>query len=274
MHRSGTSLLCRLLEELGLFVGAKKEGNNESVFFQKLNIWVIRQTGGRWDVPAPVNYLLEDKETLSLVEEYLFLKLKTLPAISYLGWKNYMKYRDIFALDFPWGWKDPRNTFTLPVWLHLFPEATVIYIERHGVDVANSLKVRREKGKEISIERFKKYRKLYALYPKKGGFSHSLRCGTLERSFSLWEEYVNQGRSLINNLPKNQCFSLTYEDLLANGEKHLRNLVSFCELPFSESKMEKAIQKLDKGRAYAYRSSPELVQFAESVSDRLRGYEP
>ena len=35
-----------------------------------------------------------------------------------------MRVRDI---PFPWGWKDPRNSITLPLWLRLYPEAKIIF---------------------------------------------------------------------------------------------------------------------------------------------------
>ena len=33
MHRSGTSIVTRMLEQLGLFVGKKKDMNHEALFF-------------------------------------------------------------------------------------------------------------------------------------------------------------------------------------------------------------------------------------------------
>ncbi len=35
MHRSGTGMISRLVEEMGLFVGTEKDGNNKSLFFIK-----------------------------------------------------------------------------------------------------------------------------------------------------------------------------------------------------------------------------------------------
>ena len=43
---------------------------------------------------------------------------------------------------------------TLPIWLSLFPEARLIYIVRHGVDVASSLMVRERKLLQKRKERF------------------------------------------------------------------------------------------------------------------------
>ena len=41
MHRSGTSMLTRLLEKAGLFVGHEKENNWEAWFFPKINQWLF-----------------------------------------------------------------------------------------------------------------------------------------------------------------------------------------------------------------------------------------
>lgn len=38
MHRSGTTMITQLLENLGLFVGTEKEVNHEALFFGKLII--------------------------------------------------------------------------------------------------------------------------------------------------------------------------------------------------------------------------------------------
>ncbi|MBW1793701.1 MAG: sulfotransferase [Deltaproteobacteria bacterium] len=38
-----------------------------------------------------------------------------------------------------WGWKDPRTTLTLPLWLKLFPKARIIHVIRNGIDSALSL---------------------------------------------------------------------------------------------------------------------------------------
>ena len=52
-HRSGTSALSRVLDELGVFVGSRLDSNHESWFFLRLNVWLLSRCGGRWDHPAP-----------------------------------------------------------------------------------------------------------------------------------------------------------------------------------------------------------------------------
>ena len=115
MHRSGTSMVTRMLESLGLFVGARKDSNCEARFFQRINRWLLDQTGSSWDNPQPIHYLVNNREVRAKTSDYIgrFL-LKSPRAISFLGWRKYVRHPDVRKLDVPWGWKDPRNTFTLP----------------------------------------------------------------------------------------------------------------------------------------------------------------
>src|SRR5207244_5122505 len=134
-------MLGRLLEQLGLFVGVKKDVNNEAIFFQNINMWLLQQSGARWDNPDAVDCLWKNKEALSLVERHVRAILNSPRAIQFLGTRRLVT-GGINALHSAWGWKDPRNTFTLPLWLRIFPDAKIISIERHGVDVAESLRAR------------------------------------------------------------------------------------------------------------------------------------
>ncbi len=128
MHRSGTSMIAKMLEDLGLFSGVRKDRNHEAMFFQKLNDWIFRQCGTTWDHPASIQYLMDNRDVRAMVENYTRYTLQTPRSIGYLGWKRYTQYRNISHLDIPWGWKDPRNTYTLPIWMDLFPGARVIHI--------------------------------------------------------------------------------------------------------------------------------------------------
>jgi len=277
MHRSGTSLVTRMLETLGLFVGKEKDENNEAVFFQKLNDWVLRQSGGAWDYPQPVKELLNNTEVRLLVRDYLELMLKSPRVLSYLGWRKYLQYRSPFRLDIPWGWKDPRNTFTLPLWLDLFPNAKVIHVYRHGVDVANSLLVRQQKLLKAGQERYSRLKKMRAYWfrPKRGGFTNTLRCATLEGGFSLWEEYMREAHLHVHGLG-DRATEVKFENLLKEPYEILKSLVRFCEVKPSKEALTQAVKQVRPDRAYAYRNDQKLKTFAQKVSDRLRvyGYEP
>ncbi len=273
MHRSGTSLVSRMLETMGLFVGKKKDENNEAIFFQELNDWILHQSRGAWDYPQPVKQLFRNAEIRASVEDYIKFMLNSPRVISFLGWKKYLRYRSPFRLDIPWGWKDPRNTFTLPLWLDLFPDAKVIHVYRHGVDVANSLLVRQQKSLKAIWKRYSKLKKLRAYWfrPKRGGFTDTLRCATLEGGFSLWEEYMEEAQAQVHELG-DKALEVKFEDLLRGPYEILKSLMEFCGLKPSEEVLAKAAKQARPDRAYAYCNDPELRDFAQDMSKRLKVY--
>lgn len=269
MHRSGTSLVTRLLEDIGVFLGRKKDDNNEAFFFQDLNIWLMAQAGARWDAPLSTDLLFENDDVVSAIADYLTSTLRGPRTIQYLGLPMYLKHRGLHDLSFPWGWKDPRNTFTLPFWLQLYPAAKVVYVERHGVDVANSLIKRQQSYTKRALDRYWRVRRFGYVFKKKGDFMQSLRCGSLERAFDLWEEYVFRGRAHVHALGSDRCLTVKYEDLVERSSGHVAALADFCGIKASKEEIENAVGHCKKSRAYAYRSSPYLEEFAASVSERL-----
>ena len=42
-------MLSKVLEELGTFIGWRKERNNESLFFLGFNNWILKQANAAWD---------------------------------------------------------------------------------------------------------------------------------------------------------------------------------------------------------------------------------
>jgi hypothetical protein len=46
MHRPGTTMIDRMLEDLGLFVGKRREENHEALFFKRNNDWLLKKSGG------------------------------------------------------------------------------------------------------------------------------------------------------------------------------------------------------------------------------------
>jgi hypothetical protein len=47
-----------------------------------------------------------------------------------------------FSAHQPWGWKDPRNSLTLPFWMRLIPNLKVVICLRNPLEVAQSLHLR------------------------------------------------------------------------------------------------------------------------------------
>lgn len=274
MHRSGTSMLGGILEGLGLFTGIYQDEHTEALFFKNINKWLMRQCGARWDIPEATRYLWENRELMNLIEDYLRYLLDSPRSIYFLGFRRYMSEGGILGLDIPWGWKDPRNTFTLPIWLRIFPEAKVIYIERHGVDVAQSLLVRSQKGFYKTNQKYQLFKWVIPFFPKRGGFIESPRCATLEGGFSLWKEYTDQANEYIRELPEDRLLRLRYEEILENPIPIIRLTVEFCGLEVADSTIEIVGKEINKSRAYSFRNDEKLLNFALNHSYDLieRGY--
>lgn len=271
MHRSGTSLLTGFLERHGLFIGKSKDKHDESLFFLGLNDWMFKQSAGSWDNPDPLDNLLEDGEIRPLVVDYLRFSLKSVRSISYLGLLKYLRLRDILQLDRPWGWKDPRNTFTLPIWLDVFPEARVLCICRHGVDVAQSLLNRRSRKILPATRRFQRFRTIHQFLPKRSGFTESLVCKSLESSFTLWEKYMEVASKNVSELG-DRVFKVKYENILSDPLTYLKNAADFCGLTITDGAMKQSVQKVDASRAFAYRRDPQLVKYAKAIAPRLAAH--
>src|SRR5699024_2516440 len=104
-----------------------------------INIKIFNELGGRWDNPPNMHVLLNDVSYLEKVVSFLKENINSKQFAQYL-----YPFKNLDVLENnrnrAWGWKDPRNVYTLPIWLRLFPKAKVIFIKRHGVDVAASLR--------------------------------------------------------------------------------------------------------------------------------------
>lgn len=271
MHRSGTSLLGRLLEQLGLFVGDKKDENNEAVFFQRLNQWLMAQSGARWDSPEQVRRLWqpESEAVLQASEDFAKNLFASPRAAKFLGVRPYLKLRSIENQEQPWGWKDPLNTFTLPFWLRQFPEAKVMFIERHGVDVAESLRVRAERSIDERKQRYRKLKPIAWAAPKLRGFSNSPRSLSLEGGFSLWESYQEEAERQLADIENNRIFRIKYEDLLLNSNNVIYQAADFCNLSISEQQIQKVTSSVNPGRAFPYRNNSQLKLFSEKYVREL-----
>ena len=131
MHRSGTSMVARLLQLCGLDLGPKnmlmgaspsnQGGHFEHREFVDLNQALLERLGGSWDNPPDLKEGWERDPSL-----YEF----TLRA---------RKLITNFAPNARWGWKDPRTTLLLPFWKQLIPNMLYVICVRNPLDVARSL---------------------------------------------------------------------------------------------------------------------------------------
>lgn len=278
MSRSGTSMLTRMLDDLGLFVGSRLTGNHEAIFFRDLNDWLLTQCSGGLENPGMIKYLLGDTEARALYRDFIKFSMKTPRALSFLGLGKYFRYGTPARLDIPWGWKDPRNTFTLSFWLDIFPQAKVIHIYRHPLDIINSLRTRRKRGLERLRDRHVGLllKPLYLLYLVRkfiGGrrVFVDLRGASLEEGFILWEEYMKEARGHVVEMGE-RAIEVKYEYFLDNPSDVLKSLAEFSGLEARNGDIEKAAAEVNKSRGYAFLKDPELKSYSLDIAARLRDY--
>jgi hypothetical protein len=144
MHRSGTSMVAAILASGGLYLGgeddfvpvtdANPEQHFEHAQFVELNDAVLATLGAAWDVPPGRAAWLRYGRRLEP------LRRRARELVQEL------------ATDVPWGWKDPRNSLTLPFWLDVVPNLRVVACYRDAVAVSHSL-VRRQQYSELFGQR-------------------------------------------------------------------------------------------------------------------------
>ena len=270
MHRSGTTMIANMLQQLGLFIGSDLEDNSESMFFINHNDWLLEQGGCAWDNPSNIFWSMCQNDILGLSVEYIRDRLRGLPTIKYVGVKRAVCNENLLlGLSQPWGWKDPRTTFTLPVWHQIFPDLRIIHIYRNGVPVAASLRSRErnhlQKAKRIHSKR--KNMGVYRVMKKSGGFVWSNRCLSLDGGFSLWEEYVLKATEMVEEF-SSHSISVKYEEFLVEPSLYLRKLSEFCGLDASDSQIQSVSSAVRPSHANAFENDDELVDFYSTVRSR------
>lgn len=262
MHRSGTSMLTRFIEESGIYMGKYRGINDESFFFQEINEWLLYQASSTWDNPHNIkyinNYFIEN--TVSIVQK----RLNSFWSKKYYGLYNYFKYKGLYKQDYMWGWKDPKTTLLLPIWKRVFPNAKIIHIYRNPIDIAVSLKKR-----ELEIEHnfnlsFKK-RFHCEILRKRPIFNQSSRIYNLKEGYKLWEEYVNlafKANELFQNV-----IHIKYEDFLQKPNLTLKNLGNFLDLPINDNIINNISKNINPSRAYAFLNNTEYKKLYVELKD-------
>ena len=265
MHRSGTSVVARLLETLGLFTGHSQESNSESTFFLRLNEWIMSEANASWDNPYCFRFLNDyfKVHIVSLLDSMLCGAGRA----EFLGPDRMGRYANIRDIDVPWGWKDPRNTFTFEIWKELFPEARVLHVYRNPVDVAASLR-NREKRRQGIINQIVNEHGVEELLRRRLKIQTSMRVEDLEEGINLWREYMGQ-IVRISGQYRESFLHVKYEELLSDPGAILCHMAEFAGLAPNEGQFLEAEQMLDSRRRYAFANDPVLVSLHESIVEDI-----
>ncbi len=269
MHRSGTTLLSQLLDMSGNYSGWKKDVNNEAQFFIALNDWILAQSGASWDNPAPIDHLLSNDALVEGIGKQVRAYLQSPYSLIYTGKRALSGEGPGKGFRSVWGWKDPRTTATLPLWLKIYPDAKILNVKRHGVDVAASLRTRQLRHLERTKPNYPTGRStmrppiLRSRRPE-----NSFRCLTLAGALGLWAEYCEYAEAWLKDVSEQRKLSIRYEDLLLDTDRVLDDVFGFCGLSMSGD-ADKHREKINPARANAWQSSDELRAFAKSSAELL-----
>lgn len=262
MHRSGTTMVTKMLENLGLFVGVNKEINHEALFFWDINNWIFDICCARPELPHNLRYL--NPAAQKVIEQDLQWFTQSYRRYSFLGKDKFFRYKDIRDLDIPWGWKDPKNSFTIDLWKSVFPEAKVLHIYRNPIDSISSFIERDLVMKNKFRHNWKKRLKRALLVSK--NYHANFRLHSLEEGYNLWEEYVSKCLDLEAQFP--EMMHVRYEDFLAQPAEHLEKISKFCGLSPSDEMIKKEVLNVKSDRAFAFLKNPAGLEVYQKVKSR------
>ncbi len=249
MHRSGTTLLTRMLEACGVFWGALPDEYNESAFFQSLNEALFSMASATWDSPEPVAGFFDEPDNQKQAAAFLRKRLKEGLLTEYRSGYESGKTTQPKSLPVFWGWKDPRNVYTLGLWLALFPDARVIHILRNGIDVALSL-WQRESSRPEGPD-----------HPH-----YSRQCQDLDGCFSLWKAYVHKARGWVGSIES--VLEIRFEDLVATPQSILHSLAGFIGLPLDDN-AAKAVDQIRPKTPLTSSRDAQLQSFIDRAGNDL-----
>ena len=267
MHRSGTSLVSRILDKSGIMMGKDLQTDHESKFFIQLNKWIYQNAGADWARPKALEELIDYAPARKQVEEYLRIRIASSSSKKFSG-RNLKN--GLFDMDSKWGWKDPRNGPSLPIWKDIWPEMKIIHVVRHGVDVAASLHSRSLKNWTEDEGRFKKWTKMYKWRSSKSPIRKGQRAATLTHALEFWAEQMDVEKKVIQ--PYENVLEIRYEDLLTSPAVVLKDIWNYIGKETDEKLLREIETMVDYSRAFAYKQNEELSVFAQENKSILERF--
>ena len=267
MHRSGTSLVSRILDKSGIMMGKDLQTDHESKFFIQLNKWIYQNAGADWARPKALEELIDYAPARKQVEEYLRIRIASSSSKKFSG-RNLKN--GLFDMDSKWGWKDPRNGPSLPIWKDIWPEMKIIHVVRHGVDVAASLHSRSLKNWTEDEGRFKKWTKMYKWRSSKSPIRKGRRAATLTHALEFWAEQMDVEKKVIQSYEN--VLEIRYEDLLTSPAVVLKDIWNYIGKETDEKLLREIETMVDYSRAFAYKQNEELSVFAQENKSILERF--
>ena len=227
-HRSGTSATVGALESLGLQIGQHLDSHREPRMLQKLHEEYLQRIGAAWHKPQPFLQWIASPHGKQDCLSYLRTNVERhVPAI--FGYNRNPKgiwLRMRMKFGAPWGWKEPRTTLFIPMWLEIFPNARVLHVARDPLAAAESIRERELKFQAAGD-------------PSTGNLAD------LDYCRELVEAYLGAASALAKSPNYRR---LQFEDLQANPPATLEQLAKFCELPLTTGQLARAAASIRPAR--------------------------
>jgi hypothetical protein len=197
MHRSGTSLLSSILQILGVNMGedligaeiGNPYGHFEDRDFVIINKKIIREAGGKDFFPPSINDILELKENFEKQIKNLVSNRKGI-----------------------WGWKDPRTSLTIPLYMPYLDNPWFIHCIRNEEEVASSL----NKRNNLTLEDGKNAKNIY--------------------DESIYDFF--------NTYRINDYLTVDFNDLKSHPEKTIQSISNFLGLECDATTIKNAVKKI------------------------------
>jgi O-antigen biosynthesis protein len=207
-------MLTRLLHACGLYLGPESalmppqadnpEGFWEHLGFVAVNDELLNELGGAWDLPPKAQENFSD------------------PRLDPLRMKARLLIEGFDSASF-WGWKDPRNSLTVPFWQDVLPGLKTLIIVRNPLEAAHSMRER-------------------------NGTSYSF-------GLRLWEIY---NRRVIEAANAQERLITHYDSFFDDPETELRRIADFIGLP--DVKVANAAALVTRQKRHTRFSIDDLVE--------------
>lgn len=297
-------MITQLLQKLGLFVGWILQENCEAVWFLERNESLLQAYGGSWENPEGILRLLQHSGMRSSVVRHLGEEIRSPSFLQYTGLRRAPSFWTNVKHSGAWGWKDPRNCFTLPIWLDLFPGARIVHIARHPLDVALSLQrrgnwdlqrrlmkcskatkaskaavtsclgIRAEAGMLYWYRKFWQFRQMVAGNGRYEKFRIPATTA-LDLGVKLWIIYSVQVQEC-RKLHGLEWYECRYEDFVESPERNIRALAEFCKLRVDSVSVKKHCEYVRHERCFRFVERPDAVEVFERYRNdhtvKLMGY--
>lgn len=197
MHRSGTTMLAKLLETAGVYMGDRLSGNYEPRLFQDANRQIFDYFDASWLSPDRLPGAMElhrgfggltSEIARRLIEDFV---------------PSFCNASERYSAS--WGFKDPRTSVTAGLFLRLFPDAKAVFIHRNGEDVAASV--------------LKRELRIRSKFPAGSGVLFEPPAAVLSRAVRAWEIYNDRALAMLSYFREHA--TLRYEDVVASPERLL-----------------------------------------------------